>query len=188
VEIYPWCNGAFAEVLEISGRPILNAVLLNWNSRFEIRVIDYEIQRAGSDGVFQPLAKVTAQNKSVLNEYEWKDLNPLKEKAKYRLKINNDRGAFAYSDEVIVPYLPSGEPATYPNPFHDLLHVTIPAQGGIVRFELFDLNGASVLEKSWFGQALVDEEVSLGGLRPGMYLYTIFDGGRAWYGRVIKLD
>lgn len=188
IEIYPWCNGSFSDILEFTGLAVPDAVHLNWKSRYEIRVLNYEIQRAGSDGVFIPIGEVAAQNQSVLNEYEWTDSDPLSTEASYRLKINNTSSAFAYSEEASIPFLNEGEPAAYPNPFQDILHLSVPSSGNTVRFELHDLNGGSVIEKSWIGQTLVDEEISLEGLRPGMYLYTIFDGGRSWYGRVIKID
>lgn len=188
IEIFPWCNGSFSDILEFSGIPIADAIQLDWQTRYEIRVITYEIQRAGPDGIFIPIAEVAAQNQSIFNEYQWIDANPLKSPASYRLKIKNNARAFAFSDEVQVPYLPSGEPLAYPNPFQDILHLSIPASGNTLRFEMHDLNGATVLEKSWFGQSLVDEEISLQELQAGMYLYTIFDGGRSWYGRLIKVD
>ena len=74
----------------------------------------------------------------------------------------------------------------YPNPTHNniILHRTYDTSISNGLFELYDINGRKVLSRNV--DFAMDIEISLSGIRQGIYIYNITSGNNIVVGKVVK--
>ena len=95
--------------------------LLNWTSANEVNVDRFEVERSLDGRDFGMIGKI----KAGLNNYSFRDNNPLKATNYYRLKMVDKDGQFAYSPVRMLNNSGSFFVSIYPNPAKDNLQVQV---------------------------------------------------------------
>ena len=70
----------------------------------------------------------------------------------------------------------------YPNPFTDILNISINSEISKMTFELYDIYGRKIFVKELSGS----KEISLENIKKGMYFYKVFKNGIYQSGKLIK--
>ena len=181
-----------------------NVVNLNWNTATEVNNYGFEVQRSNTPLQFPSQEGKEQSGKSVWENvgfvkgagttnstktYSFTDDNPLRGKAEYRLKQENNDGTFKYSSIVTVNSVPDKFELSqnYPNPFNPTTRIqyAIP-KSEHVTLKIYDELGNVV-------KTLVNGEKSAGeynvefngsNLSSGIYFYKISAGN---YSAVKKL-
>ncbi len=115
------------------GKFVDNYVLLNWKASQEVGLKTYVIERKnpGND-LFIELGRMSPnKNGGGINQYEFKDVMPLKGNNIYRLRMINDNGTDHYSNTILLSKT-VGETKiiVYPNPVNDKFTVSVEQSRG----------------------------------------------------------
>lgn len=90
-----------------------------------------------------------------------------------------------YFSQVDVTSVDTPTPETiriYPNPVSDYLSLNLPGTYRLIRFELYDMQGRTLISKD----VSPGERISVAPLANGIYLYTITTDGRQHHGKLVK--
>lgn len=104
------------KLISFTAAPTNKGITIDWKSVSEENFDYYELQRAGEDLVFAPLARI--ENKgghNLTTTYQYLDTRPFSGKHYYRLKSVDVDGSFEYSD-LAWATLEFSEVNAYPNP------------------------------------------------------------------------
>lgn len=122
--------------------------LISWQTASEFNTQDFEIQRAGADHIFSTFSTIKAAGFSnSLKNYFQTDREITDEKILYyRLKQNDQNGAYTLFDPVSVVLSPPYELRVFPNPTTDFISI-----GGIehvdeYRIQLITLQGQILID------------------------------------------
>jgi hypothetical protein len=87
------------ELSDFQAFPLIQDVLLKWNTLSEVQFSHYEIERSvGNEQSFQPIGIQVAKNETGPQKYDFTDRNaPLNTPLYYRLKMWDTDGRFEYS-------------------------------------------------------------------------------------------
>ncbi len=128
-----------------SAKANLNSIAVNWKTETETNASHFELLRAGEDGTFKYLTKVSAKNTG--SNYSFTDVNPLKGKNYYKLlqydldgKINEIKEVASAKFE-----LSNTELALYPNPTTGKFNFNLNNYAGrTINIQLTDIIGKTL--------------------------------------------
>ncbi len=149
---------------------------LRWSTAEEVNNAYFEVQRAGPDRRFAPLARVAAGTGEGINDYDYLDAPPPAGLAYYRLRQVDYDGTYDYSPLVQVhPSAPGAAIVAYPNPTTGRLYLATDREMPTTVTLLNSLG--QVVKRATVADS---GEVSLAGLATGSYV-LVFAG---WEERV----
>jgi Leucine-rich repeat (LRR) protein len=165
-------------LLQFTGLPQGNAIVLQWQTTNEVNTRQFIIQRASDDVSFASIGTVTAKSTPEANAYNFTDNSPLTGNNFYRLKMADLDGHFTYSPIVLVRL--DAAPLTsfaYPNPAHAMTSLVFNSRAASnYSIQITDLSGKKLSEivgTSISGLNKVDIDVH--GYAAGVYTITIID-------------
>ncbi len=118
--------------------------IINWTTTEEINVGYYEVQRSDDGIVFYTIGNVAARNQADLQQYQFTDIQPLKEQTYYRLRSVDIDGKTKLSKVVKISNLNMGAYLTVANPVHNAIHVTAGNTRGVFEYRVNTLAGQTV--------------------------------------------
>jgi hypothetical protein len=164
--------------LSFTGRAIHGNVELNWSTASELNNSHFEIQRSANAIDFSTIGSVVAgTNPSVVNNYQFLDVNPLIGVSYYRLKQVDIDGKYSFSSIIQINGTPLSEIKIYSDA--EALHLLVPASvsGSSIAF-IYDVAGR-LMQKQ---QVLPGRNViSTAGLSGGNYFVQLVNGGKNIY-------
>ena len=160
------------EFLQFKGSLSGNIATLLWNTKGEVNLQQYEIERS-TDGIkFEKIGTVNARNLSAAS-YNFSDPAAVNGKIFYRLKMLSADQKFKYSQVIIVSNSLDYEISKVENPFKNSINTSIilPSVGQLV-MQLFDARGVLVKKiniagKKGLNQINLDQ---LSSLQNGFYM------------------
>ncbi len=131
---------------QFNGKNIENANQLNWSTSVETNTNNFEIERSENGRDFISIGKQKAMgNSSITQNYSFIDANINgKSTLSYRLKINDNNGAYTYSSVITITKNVKGGVNLYPNPSKGNIYITGEKMQQIV---ITDILGKTVLVK-----------------------------------------
>lgn len=125
-----------------------------WETKSELNVANYEIERSTDGRTFVKIGSVNAVgNSSVAQFYQFTDEAAYNQNAStlyYRLKMNDIDGKFTYSNVVVIKIGEKQSVKLYPNPTKDNLYVQIASSANTVTsntIQITDYLGRIVLDR-----------------------------------------
>ena len=171
------------ELLNFSLKSTNSQVELNWSTATEQDNDYFQLERAGADRNFEPLAKIEgAVNSTVMQAYSYTDEAPLAGINYYRLVQVDLDGTVHYHNTLSYQDNAKGDLTLYPNPAKDQIIIeTEEMIGGTM--ELRDLSGR-VIQSSIITRQ--ESAWSVSALQPGMYMITVAYNGLRLNNRFVK--
>ena len=171
------------ELLNFSLRSTAAQVELNWSTATEQDNDYFQLERAGADRNFEPLAKIEgAVNSTVMQAYSYTDEAPLSGINYYRLVQVDLDGTVHYHNTLSYQDNAKGDLTLYPNPAKDQIIIeTEEMIGGTL--ELRDLSGR-VIQSSIITRQ--QSAWSVSALQPGMYMISVEYNGSRYNSRFVK--
>ncbi len=171
------------ELLNFSLSPTDSQVKLNWSTATEQDNDYFQLERAGADRNFEPLAKIEgAVNSTVMQTYSYTDEAPLAGISYYRLVQVDLDGTVHYHNTLSYQDNAKGDLTLYPNPAKDQIIIgTEEMIGGVI--ELYDLS-ARLIQRSIITEK--QSNLPLSTLQPGMYMISVKYNGLRLNNRFIK--
>lgn len=119
---------------------------LFWTTTAENNVNGFEVQKSTDGVTFNTVGSLNARGGTAVNLYEYTDAHLPPGKTYYRIKENDSRGQFAFTDVIAVTVNQPQTLTTYPNPVNDkkLFINTTNFNPGTYLISLFDLQGRQV--------------------------------------------
>jgi hypothetical protein len=101
-----------------NGKHIDNVNQLSWSTSSEVNTNNFEIEKSLNSKDFKAIGKMNATgNSNITQQYNFTDANLNNATVSYyRLKMNDNNGAFAYSNTIKVSSVVKGSVSLYPNP------------------------------------------------------------------------
>jgi hypothetical protein len=160
------------EFIQFKGSLSGNIATLLWNTKGEVNLQHYEIERSVDGTKFEKIGIVNARNLKEAN-YNFSDPTPVNGKIFYRLKMLSSDQKFKYSNVIVVSNSLEYEITKVENPFKNSINTSIilPADGQLL-LQLFDARGVLVKKlnvdgKKGINQISLDQ---LTGLQNGFYV------------------
>src|SRR5687768_1854133 len=149
-----------------------DASFLKWTSVSEVNSHHYEIQRAGSDGIYTSIGEVKAAGTSTTsNTYKFEDRSPLAGINYYRLKLIDNDGKFTMSPIRSTSFSTAGQITFYPNPVVDIIHFDLYGDDSReTNISVLDFNGRQVAIHKASGTSA---DINVSNLPSGKYLVKI---------------
>lgn len=177
----------------LSARTEGNTVQVDWATAQEINTSHFTVLRSADGLDFEEIGMVdAAQNSTVLQNYSFKDLQPMEGVNFYRLMQYDLDGKRVASDIVQVEFSLQAEFAwtsIAPNPVESIAKVAFssPAEASMT-LTVFDLKGAVRSQREVSAQAGSNvEELDLSGLPGGMYIVRLMAPQGRLDKKIIKL-
>jgi hypothetical protein len=164
--------------LSFTGRAIHGDVELNWSTASELNNSHFEIQRTANAIDFSTIGSVAAgTNQSVVNNYQYLDLNPLAGASYYRLKQVDIDGKYSFSSIIQINGTPLSEIKIYNDA--EALHVLVPASvsGTSIAF-IYDAAGRVISKQQVLPGRNIINTARLSG---GNYFVQLVNGGKNIY-------
>jgi GEVED domain/Secretion system C-terminal sorting domain len=168
------------------------AVKLNWSSANEAGLIGYEIERSADGSNWNKLEQVFSKGigQSGTFVYDYDDVNPLKGKSYYRLKMLNRDGTYTYSS---VKNLSIKEPVEevhlFPNPASTKVSVSIKTtEKNSFTIILNDIHGQKIIKQTGILTAGVNDITisNFENLPSGVYTVQIAIGQKIINQKLVK--
>ncbi len=171
-------------IMNFTARINNKQVVLNWKTASENNNKGFEIERS-QDGVnWNGIGFVGGNiNSSVERSYQFSDVNPLSDKAVYRLRQVDQDGKFSYSIIASVHYLKSGFYSIAGNAGNNIYQLNIEATTEKVRLSLFDAGGKKLVFKP---AATGVQYIDISKFPSGIYLLQIRKGTETFTEKLIK--
>lgn len=149
-------------------------VLLDWETREEMNVSGFTIERKTDGGWIQIATvptKAVGGNSSMLLTYQYADFNPVRGISQYRIRQNSNDGRYSYSETRAVYGEGAGAAITiYPNPaYNGRFNIVFPDALSGRTIVIADMSGRIVRQLGQIDQNTVLVEQ----MRPGIYLVKI---------------
>ncbi len=183
------CSVLDAMLLNFSGAIVNNKASLQWTSKNEDGLKEYDVEKSLNGINFSPIGEVAAVN-SPGATYVFNDPEDISNIAYYRLKImNSDLNNTKYSKVIALFNKRASFRVRTVNPFSNNLRIEVflPKEGDI-EFNLCDIYGNVVSSKS-FSLGMGDSQITfdnLNGLTPGVYILRAFYNGTLLLNKLIK--
>jgi hypothetical protein len=167
-------------------------VKLNWSSTTEDGVIGYDIERSDDGSNWNKLEQVFSKGSGQPGtfSYEYEDLNPLKGKSYYRLKMLNRDGKHTYSTvKNIMTKEPVEEVHIFPNPASTKVSVSIKTtEKNIFTIILNDIHGQKLIKQTGILAAGLNDIAvnNFENLPSGVYTVQIIIGQKIINQKLIK--
>ena len=180
-------NGLPVELVHFKATNIDDKVSLDWQTASELNNEGFQVERSKDGLNWEGIGFVKGRgNSSMINNYSFMDLSPVKGNNYYRLKQLDFDGSFEYSTIKTVLIEKEGISFhVFPNPVRDRkFNITfdeIPKH--TVTLTLFNMNG-QVLKVLQVEN--LNTEMDLGGYASGMYLLEVNNGIEVRQERIIK--
>ncbi len=164
---------------------------LYWDTRSEMNLSRYEIEKSFDEQRFEKIGEATAKNMSQLSSYRFTDEKVNDGNNYYRLKIVNDKGLYKYSNTIVINPSPRFEVNSFSNPFKNNITATIilPAEGK-VNMRLYNAFGKKVMQQEKRSDKGLNH-ISLDGLSqlsPGMYFITVDYNNQSIQRKLLKVN
>lgn len=171
------------DLINFSLRPTDSQVELNWSTGTEEDNDYFQLERAGADRNFEPIAKIEgAVNSLEIQFYSYTDESPLDGMNYYRLLQVDLDGTKHYHNTLVYQQRANADLIVYPNPAKDNVVVSTKDMiGGVL--ELRDLSGR-VLQSMDVSGSLSDLAIS--DLKSGMYIISVEHNGLRYNNRFVK--
>ncbi|MEM9986446.1 MAG: PKD domain-containing protein, partial [Bacteroidota bacterium] len=163
-------------------------VTLLWETELEINSRRFEVQRSVNGGsIWISVGYVEGADFSVLPlSYSWQDRAPYAGEALYRVRLIEASGQASLSSEIKVNWEAPQELSLYPNPLKDEAKVVLGVIEAVAEFNVSDLSGRSLYRQRWDENDHFAQDLDLGFLPIGVYIYTIKNGDKQIQGKLIK--
>lgn len=151
------CTVLPLELLDFSGTPTDDGVLLEWSTATEMNTDHFRIERSTDGNVFAPIGAVQAAGNSLsVIDYAFEDLDPGEGLRYYRLQEVDQNGATYWSPTISVllhgQYPLLGTPS--PNPASDLVRLELLLrERATVEVSILDAMGRTVIVRRISGEA-----------------------------------
>ena len=175
-----------SSIIHYSGRPAvfyfnasleMAAIKLHWVSDLDKDVVNYILERSADGVTFEPIfEKISAlQIDHQVNVYQHIDFHPFPNNNYYRLQLQYNNGAVAYSDVQKVIYeIDPSDFTLFPNPVSNQLHIhTKMFAGKSARLEMTNPYGQILWEKQEASLPETYLTVNLEDWQDGMYIISI---------------
>lgn len=160
------------KLVSFNGKFIDNTNQLNWSTAREANTKNFEIQKSENGKDFVAVATVAAANNSAtLQNYTYNDASTNnKNTTYYRLKMNDNNGAFTYSNIIKISKNAQATIAVYPNPSRDIVNI---AGDKMELVSISDLAGKVVLQKRI--DFVNNTTLNIAGLTKGVYCINVLN-------------
>jgi hypothetical protein len=129
-------------------------VLLDWSTSGEENFFGFEVQRSSDNNEWETLQTqfATGNGEQGVNYYQYTDINPLKGKSFYRLKLVSGDGKFRYSQVRMITINKGLYGITVaPVPASDYASLIIHSStGGDLLVQVTDVSGRLIYHRSFF--------------------------------------
>lgn len=131
---------------KFSGKYIDNVNQLSWSTSVETNTNNFEIERSVNGRDFKNVGKQKATgNSSVSQNYSFNDVVANDATVSYyRLKINDNNGAFTYSNIIKIAKITTNAISLYPNPTRGFVNVS---GNKIQQISIADITGKILMQK-----------------------------------------
>ncbi len=176
------------ELVSFTAKVVSGNVILNWTTETEVRNYGFDVERSGSNKIWQKIGFVEGSGNSNSNkDYSFTDSRLTSGlEYYYRLKQIDTDGQYEYSNEVSVTLSIDSYSLyqNYPNPFNPTttINFSLPEEA-LVKLKIWDILGNEIA-------VLVNERLSPGnyeaifnisstrsGVPSGVYFYSLEAGG-----------
>lgn len=157
------------ELCLFTAKNLDKSVKLNWQTKSELNNSFFEVQRSSGNLIFESIYQMAGHGTtSILNNYEYLDINPGKNQVcYYRLKQVDYDGKFSYSEIISVYIKPSFN--IFPNPISDMLYISCDDRS-IFEIEILDYRGLIVRRLEGLDS---ETAVNVEDLKKGIYYLII---------------
>ena len=169
---FGYANAMPLTLVSFNGKATNSANALSWETKDEVNVKNFEIERSADGVQFKQIAVVNSKGGGI---YGTEDRTPPSGNNYYRLKMVDNDGIFALSKTILIKdILRQGIGFTiYPNPIKDKVTISPTDKSSLVKVTLFDLRGKKIFAKQIVGTT----EISLGNLTKGVYIIQLINKG-----------
>lgn len=175
--IYPDCSDVFATFGNLEARLENEEVLLSWNTKSEMGLEYFVVEKAGSDKLFYPLGSIAPEDVLSGAEYQYIDQTPEIGLNYYRIKFIGNSMTEAFSDESKVFYNPNSGVYLYPNPSSGFINLHFKDLNGSAAFQLYNLEGKLLFESNISGIGESIKTLRIDNMpNEGIYPYKIING------------
>lgn len=160
-------------------------VQVDWEVSTETGVVKYTVEKADEHSGFSSLAVQNAAGSALPRQYRQTDYTPATGVNHYRIQLQMNDGAVAYSRVVSVNLEDKpGEMKVYPNPVqhYEIRMQLVNMPRGKYTSRLFDTRGQLVdIRPLDYDGSAASQLLRIGSvLKPGVYYLQLSDGNRQW--------
>lgn len=177
------CKVLPLEFLDFSGQHMGTSIMLAWQIAHEKPTDYFIIERSANGSNYANIDRIKG---SQLINYEYHDTSIEMDKYYYRVKLVHSDGTYTYSNSIAVQNSTSSEGLeVFPNPVKDRLQLRwSPVQDTQVTVSVVDMTGLVLWNDTNLDIAL--QEISLGFLKPGVYLLKVYKEGTMYMEKIVK--
>jgi len=164
-----------------------NSTQFSWTTLTENNTGYFEIQRSLNGSEFSTICTMQATgNSSIQKTYKTTDLQPVKGRNYYRLKMVDKDGKTTYSQIRLVIFEKKGiEVNIYPVPAKNLINVISNFSGNLLFIRITDINGKQVIQFQRANSAIL--QIPINTFQAGTYVLTISDGVELVKKKIVKI-
>lgn len=149
-------------------------VSLNWSTSNEVNTKEFKIEKSIDGNSWSELGAVVALNSSGINNYSFKDIQPIIGINYYRLKMIDRDNKFNYSPVRLVNLSKSLNSFTIaPNPASSFVTIYFNSTIKTAEINVFDALGKIVLSQSLNGLVISSYRLNTDKLGSGVYIISI---------------
>jgi hypothetical protein len=129
-----------------NGKFVDNVNQLSWTTSSEVNTNNFEIEKSLNAANFKSIGKVNASgNSNIAQSYNYIDANLNNASVSYyRLKMNDNNGAYSYSNVIKVSRNIKGSVSLYPNPSKSIVNIE---GSNIEQLTVINMLGKVVMQK-----------------------------------------
>ncbi|SMD33685.1 Por secretion system C-terminal sorting domain-containing protein [Reichenbachiella faecimaris] len=173
-------NGANlpVELTYLTASKQLNHVLLEWQTASEINHDYFEIQRSADGKNFDGLDRISSHhNSTTINNYTWKDFDPIVGQSYYRLKMVDYDGYTEFSP-VVSSTSSNSSLVLHPNPTSDFLNIQSDIE--VDHVALYNASGKEI------NLTVAKRQIDVSSLMPGIYMLKMISNDEVIQSRFVK--
>jgi len=158
-------------------------VTLQWKVEEQSGITNYTVERSNNGTDFLPIGTVTANQ---LNSYTYQfvDLEKLKGKAFYRLRINEMAGSYRNSDVIFFSIKDNSALTVFPNPAKDIITVQLNSDQQKATVKIIDEQGRLMLSEMMLTNRI--NQIDISHFATGYYILQTIDGDRVTRTSIFK--
>jgi len=176
------------ELVSFTAKVVSGNVILNWTTETEVRNYGFDVERSGSNKIWQKIGFVEGSgNSNSIKDYSFTDSRLTSGlEYYYRLKQIDTDGQYEYSNEVSVTLSIDSYSLyqNYPNPFNPTttINFSLPEEA-LVKLKIWDILGNEIAvlvnERLSPGnyEAIFNISSTRGVVTSGVYFYSLEAGG-----------
>ena len=176
------------ELVSFTAKVVKDNVVLNWTTETEVRNYGFDVERSGSNKIWQKIGFVEGSgNSNSIKDYSFTDSRLTSGlEYYYRLKQIDTDGQYEYSNEVSVTLSIDSYSLyqNYPNPFNPTttINFSLPEEA-LVKLKIWDILGNEIAvlvnERLSPGnyEAIFNISSTRGVVTSGVYFYSLEAGG-----------